>query len=185
MPCNIFIPTMLDDDSLTDHSADTFDGKSTIDKQFNTLDYDEDTLPLVDEPTVSTAMCTISDNESAGNAFLMSVDVFEVDDESIRFNYRGPKVVPRNECPVTICTDNTIGTAKSRRIFRVLLDSGASACLIKRSAFPDGVVLKELSETKYVKTLGGRLSSAEVVTMRDTCVSLNSTRIDKLINRKP
>lgn len=113
------------DDLVENKPSDTIDEKLTIaPSNLKTLDYDEDTVPLIDDSTVSTAMCTVSDEKSAGNASLLSVDVFEVDDDGIRFNYRGSKVVPRNECPVTICTVNTIGAARSRRLFRVLLDSG-------------------------------------------------------------
>ena len=72
-----------------------------------------------------------------------------------------------NETPVTILTANTIGTVKSRRLLRVLLDSGATVSMIKKSCLPKGVVLQDITEQKKVRTLAGELKSQQVVTMRD------------------
>ena len=73
----------------------------------------------------------------------------------------------RSECPATICIAGTIDNFKSKRLFRVLLDSGSSACLIKRSALPKHCKPKELSVGKSFKTLAGKLSSTQAVTLRD------------------
>jgi hypothetical protein len=73
----------------------------------------------------------------------------------------------RHETPVTLLTDYTIGTLRSRRIFRVLLDSGSNVTLIKRSCLPKNCQTKTLESNKSIKTLGGKLTSQEVVTMRD------------------
>jgi hypothetical protein len=62
---------------------------------------------------------------------------------------------------------NTIGAIRSRRLFRILLDSGASCCLIKKSSLPTGVVLNELSASKQIKTLSGQVKAQQVVTLRD------------------
>ena len=74
---------------------------------------------------------------------------------------------PAGETPVTILTANTIGLAKSRRLFRVLLDSGSTVCMIKMSCLPKQAVLMDLAETKSVRTLAGKLKSQQVVTMCD------------------
>ena len=88
--------------------------------------------------------------------------------EEPRYNYHGPKIVlPKHECPVTICTADTIGTVKSRRLLQVLLDSGSTVSMIKRSALPQNVVTKTISETKNITTLTGRVQVEEVVILRD------------------
>jgi hypothetical protein len=68
---------------------------------------------------------------------------------------------------MTICTAYTIGTIRSRRLFRVLFDSGLNVSLIKRSALLKGIITKLLGDTKLVRTLTGHLKTLEVVTMRD------------------
>ena len=73
---------------------------------------------------------------------ISSLEAYPLDAEEITYNYRGPKVLPKNETPVTICIAGTIGLIRSRKLFRVLLDSGSNKCLIKRSAIPMGVVPK-------------------------------------------
>jgi hypothetical protein len=106
---------------------------------------------------------------SAGNAnFFPNHECFELEFEVPRYNYHGPKiVVPRCECPVTICTAETIGTVKSRRLLQVLLDSGLTVSMIKRSVLPPKVVTKTISETKNISMLAGKLQAQEVVTLRD------------------
>ena len=64
-------------------------------------------------------------------------------------------------------TANTIGTIRSRRLLRVLLDSGATVSMIKKSCLPKGVVLTDTSDTKNVSTLAGKLQSKQLVTLRD------------------
>ena len=90
-----------------------------------------------------------------------------MDSEDITFNYRGPKVLPKNETPVTIAICDTIGTLKSRKLFRILLDSGSNACLIKKSALPEGVIPRDLANSKSFNTLAGKLSTQQMVTLRD------------------
>ena len=77
----------------------------------------------------------------------------------MEINYRGPKILPKNETPATICTANTIGLLSSRKLLRVLLDSGSNACLIKRSALPKGIIPKDLTNKKSFTTLAGTLSA--------------------------
>eukprot|EP00956_Cyclotella_meneghiniana_P007437 scaffold10122_cov36-Cyclotella_meneghiniana.AAC.3 len=106
-------------------------------------------------------------DESVGNASIASEECFDVE-EKPQFNYRGPKVLPtKNETPVTICTTSTIGMVKSRRLFRVLLDSGATCSLIKRSCLPKNCQTNAISSSKKVSTHAGKIKSQEVVTLRD------------------
>ena len=130
--------------------------------------YDDDqSVPFFYEDcTVSTEQS--SDVSSAGNASLDdTLEVYAMHEDEIGFNYRGPKVLPINETPVTICTANTIGCVRSRKLFRVLMDSGSSGCLIKRSALPDNVVPKTLQKVQHYNTLAGKISANEMVTLRD------------------
>ena len=62
---------------------------------------------------------------------------------------------------------NTIGTIHNRCSLCVLLDSGSSCCLIKQWCLPPGVLQKDLSESKTVKTLFGKTLSQYVVTLHN------------------
>ena len=121
--------------------------------------------------------CTDNSLFSAGNAnHFQYHECFELEFEKPRYNYHGPKIlVPRCECPVTICTADMIGAVKSRRLLRVLLDSGSTVSIIKRSALPQNVITKTISETKNITTLTGRVQAHEVVILRD----LRLPEIDK------
>ena len=121
----------------------------------------------IDDTTDCTVGSTLADDDSVGNASLASLELYEVFDDDIEYCFHGPKIIPRNETPATICTVNTIGAIRSRRLFRILLDSGASCCLIKKSSLPKGVVLNELSASKQIKTLSGQVQAQQVVTLRD------------------
>ena len=52
-------------------------------------------------------------------------------------------------------------------MIRVLLDSGSTGCLIKKSALPKGVVPKTLAEKNSFNNLSGKLTASEMVTPRD------------------
>ncbi len=72
------------------------------------LDYDEDIVSLMEEPTLSTSDISLSDNSdsSAGNASTaFEYKCYEIEADVPRFNYHGPKIkIPKLELPVTICT---------------------------------------------------------------------------------
>ena len=136
------------------------------------LSYDDDESVSAisyyfDDITANTEL--ISLNSSAENALSTNdaLEVYALHSDEIGFNYRGPKVLPINETPVTICTANSIGCVRSRKLFRVLMDSGSSSCWVKRSTIPKGVVPKELKENKTANTLAGKLSANKMVTLRD------------------
>ncbi len=92
------------------------------------FDYDKDTMILVEELALDTSEVSLSDNtiSSAGNApIAFEYHCYEIEADAPRFNYHGPKIkIPKQELPVTICTADTIGTIRNRRLFRVLFDSG-------------------------------------------------------------
>ena len=110
---------------------------------------------------------------SAGNKSHSDNDFdIELEDKcfnNVEFNYLGPKIImPRaNESPITTLTANTIGCARSCRLFRLLLDSGSTVSMIKISCLPKHTVFKDMAEEKAVRTLAGKLKSQQVVTMRD------------------
>ena len=62
---------------------------------------------------------------------------------------------------------DTMGLMRSRKLLRVLLDSGSSKTLVKRTALPTGVHPKELTAAKAFNTLAGKLLTQSVITMRD------------------
>ncbi len=134
------------------------------------FDYDEDTVSLVVDPTLSISDISMSNYSysSAANTSAFEYECYKIKDGTPWFNYHGPKIkIPEQELPVTICTTDTIGTIRSQRLFQVLIDSGSNVSMIKRSALPKGVITKLLVDTKLVRTLAGCLKTQEVVTMQD------------------
>ncbi len=82
--------------------------------------YDEDTVSLVVDPTLSTLKISISDNSnsSARSASAFEYECYEIEDDTPQFNYHGPKIkIPKQKSPVTICTTETIGTIRCQRLF--------------------------------------------------------------------
>jgi hypothetical protein len=80
------------------------------------LEYDEDAVSLVVDPTLSTSGVSISNNSdsSTGNVSAFECECYEVKDDTPQFNYHGPNIkIPKQESPVTICTADTIGTIRS------------------------------------------------------------------------
>jgi hypothetical protein len=81
--CNSFITINLKstcEDSLTSFSKCK-------------LYFDDNTIPLTNEPTASTALCTRSDESSVGNASSIASDIYEdecfdIESEVQVFNYR-------------------------------------------------------------------------------------------------
>ena len=134
--------------------------------------YDDDiaSFTSVDSTTVHLLPMEDTLKNSADNSFSIAskTKCFNIDSNGPCYNYHGPKVViPKQESPITICTANTIGNVRSRRLFRVLLDSGSTVSMIKRSAIPVGAVTKDIGESKSIRTLAGQLKTQDVITMRD------------------
>ena len=81
------------------------------------INYDDDSssiLPSLEEVDDSST----DDSFYAGNANPFPThECFELEFEEPRYNYHGPKIImPHRECPVTICTADTIGAVKSRQL---------------------------------------------------------------------
>ncbi len=113
-------PDLLTDSHVKqDTLVDTQESFSTSHHRI-AFEYDEDTVNLVVDPTLSTLDISISNNSnsSAGNAWAFEYECYEVKDDIPQFNYHGPKIkIPKQESPVTICTPDTIGTIRSWRLF--------------------------------------------------------------------
>ncbi len=85
------------------------------------FDYDEDTMSLVEDPTLTTLEIILSGDSdlSAGNApIAFEYYCYEIEDDKSLFNYHGPKIIiPKQESPIIICIADTIGTIRSQRLF--------------------------------------------------------------------
>ena len=62
---------------------------------------------------------------------------------------------------------DTMGLMGSHKLLRVLLDSGSSKTLVKRSTLPKVVHSKELAVVKSFKTLAGKLLTQSGITTQD------------------
>jgi hypothetical protein len=131
------VPVNLDTDLLTDSSTiahkssdivindqdiDDYSGEGTKMKclTFCVNKFEDTFLPPSTSP-VSIIMSSTTDGDSVGNVSLATIEVYELH-KDIKFNHHGPKVVPKNETPETICTVNTIGAIHSRCLFCIPLD---------------------------------------------------------------
>ena len=71
----------------------------------------------------------------------------------------------RNLTPVTIMVADTIGTIKSRRLLKVLLDSGSTTTLINKRCLPRKCQPCKTSQIRMVNTLAGSYNSSAMVIM--------------------
>jgi hypothetical protein len=96
------------------------------------FNYDEDTMSLVKDSTLTTLEIPLSDDSafSAGNApIAFEYYCYDIEADSPQLNYHGPKImIPKQESPVTICTAYKIGTIHCQRLFQVLFDCLAKRC---------------------------------------------------------
>jgi hypothetical protein len=85
------------------------------------FDYDENTMSLVEEPTLATLEVFLSNNSdsSAGNASIaFEYCCYEIEADAPQSNYHGLKIkIPKQELPMTICIADTIGSIRSQRLF--------------------------------------------------------------------
>jgi hypothetical protein len=124
VPLYVFVPHR-EPDLLTDSHVkldilvDTQEPLSTSHHKI-AFEYDEDTVSLAVDPTLSTSDISISNksNSSVGNASAFEYECYKVENNTPRFNYHGPKIkISKQESPVTICTADTIGTIRSQGLF--------------------------------------------------------------------
>jgi hypothetical protein len=77
------------------------------------------------------------------------------------------KVVPQKLTPVTILVVDTISSVRSRRLLKVLLDSGSTTTLINKRCLPRHCKPHGIYSSRQVNTLAGTYTSTEVVIMRN------------------
>jgi hypothetical protein len=77
------------------------------------------------------------------------------------------KVVPQKLTPVTILVVDTIFSVRSRRLLKVLLDSGSTTTLINKRCLPRHCKPCEISSSRQVNTLAGTYTSTEAVIMHN------------------
>ena len=89
----------------------------------------------------------------------------------------------RNLTPVTIMIADSIGTVRSRKLLKVLLDSGSTATLINKRCLPKKCKPCQISQSKMVNTLAGSYQSSAMVVMHNLRLP-NLTKIETLNNKK-
>jgi hypothetical protein len=81
------------------------------------FNYDEDTISLVEESTLTTLEISLSKNSdsSSGNApIAFEYYCYEIEAHALLFYYNGPKImILKQESPMTICTTDTFSTIRS------------------------------------------------------------------------
>ena len=151
--------TLSDDDQSVSYIKD----KPDICKP---IIYDEDTIQSTDS-TRSNSLDLSSYDDATHAPNDIDIEIYNVT-EDVTYHIPLPKCKrTATETPTTICTAKTIGSVRSHKILRILLDSGSRKTLIKRSALPRGTKPKKLSTTKTLTTLAGNVAAAEIVTLRD------------------
>ncbi len=89
------------------------------------------------------------------------------DSSDDRQHKKAKKSVPTNLTPVTIMVVDTISGVRSRKLLKVLLDSGSTTTLINKKCLPKNCKLCPISSSRKVYTLSVTYTSTEVVTMRN------------------
>jgi hypothetical protein len=125
VPQCVFVPDMeldcLTDSHIKLNSLDDMQECFSNSNHKIAFDYDEDTMSLVEELTLDTSEVSPSNStiSSAGKATIaFEYHCYEIEADAPRFNYHGPEIkIPKQESPITICTADTIGTIRSRRLF--------------------------------------------------------------------
>jgi len=83
-----------------------------------------------------------------------------------------------NLAPITIMVVDTMSAVKSRRLLKVILDSGPTTTLINKECLHKNCKTCKTSQSSMVNTLAGSYNTSEIVVMRN----LRLTELDK--NRK-
>ena len=73
----------------------------------------------------------------------------------------------KNLTPVTIMVVDTISAVKSRRLLKILLDSGSTTMLINKRCLPKKCQPCQLSQSRIVNMLAGTYQSSAMVVMRN------------------
>jgi hypothetical protein len=120
VPFYVFVPdkepVFLNDSHVKlDILVDTQEPLSTSHHRID-FEYDEDTVSLVVDPTLSTMDISISDssNSSAGTHQLLNMNATKLRTTHLDSTTTGLRIkISKQESPMTICTADTIGTIRS------------------------------------------------------------------------
>lgn len=122
------------------------------------------TVSTVEES--GTDCSSISVGNASKNTF-DSIEAYQVSDDIV-YEIPMPKCKkPRQETPATIMLCDTIGTLKSRRMLKVLFDTGSKKTFINKRVLPKGYIPVPTAKTYTMRTLQGTFSSSEVIKIRD------------------
>ena len=113
------------------------------------------------ENTVSTAASTAATPFSNWHCY--AVD----DEEQPTLSIPTPKRQRPNNVPTSFLVAGKIGNKASNVFLRALFDSGSNACLIHKSALPEGVKLEELGASQKLLTIAGQYTSLHRVPLED------------------
>lgn len=125
----------------------------------------------VDPPSV--IFYTLSDedcNISSGNASADDADDIDIHAiDMVVKECHNPKAKKRKELftPVSMLIADKIGCCQSRKLLRVLFDSGATTTMINKRVVPDMATPKQLKDIKEINTLAGKFSVSEMVRLED------------------
>jgi hypothetical protein len=70
-----------------------------------------------------------------------------------------------NLTPITIMVVDTISAVKSRRLLKVLLDSGSTMTVINKRCLPKNCKTRKTAKDRMVNTLAGSYNTSEMVVM--------------------
>jgi len=161
IPMEIYVPEILSCGSITDHDELEIEDKKII----------RDELPsnqLFDNCTLVSVPSMCSTVISTGNAsFDEEQDAFHISHD-IYMAIPNPKCKkPRRETPATIMICDTIGALKSRRVLKVLFDTGSRKSFINESVLPPGCIPTATQDSVTMRTMMGTFTASEVVKLRD------------------
>jgi hypothetical protein len=72
-----------------------------------------------------------------------------------------------NLAPITIMVVDTMSAVKSRRLLKVLLDSGSTTTLINKKRLPKHCKTCNISQSRMINTLAGSYNTSEMLVMRN------------------
>ena len=132
-----------------------------LDNDYNCREFFIDTYSLTDDLSVSSESSEHSDISSVGNA----IDSFILDHHMVDVNIPTPKSVYKT--PTSILAAENIGCCTSRKILRVLFDTGAMKTMIHKRAVPANAKPVRTQTKQTFRTLAGKMTTTNMVVLRD------------------
>ena len=121
-----------------------------------------DSYSLTDDDQSVTSECSEYSNIlSVGNA----IETFVFDHHMVEVNIPTPKSVYKT--PTSILAAENIGCCTSRRILRVLFDTGSMKTMIHKRVVPKNAKPVKTQTKQTFRTLAGKMTTSEMVVLRD------------------